>query len=71
MYTMHGHIVETLHGANYAFKIAYIALEQCSKIKPVMLRNSNYAHWYCEIQHFKFVFNLNFIDFLLIMYAIC
>ena len=38
---------------NYAFKIAYYALEQCSKIKPVMLkimlRNLNYAHWYCEI----------------------
>ena len=31
--------------ANYAFKIAYYAFEQCSKIKPIMLRNSNYAGW--------------------------
>ena len=52
-------------------KLLIMLFEQCSKIKPIMLKimpiNSNYAHWYCKIQHFKVVFNLNFIEFLLIM----
>ena len=39
-----------LSEANYAFKIAYYALDQCKPIVlKIMLRNSNYAHWYCEI----------------------
>ena len=30
---------------NYALKTAYYAFEQCSKIKPIVLRNLNYTQW--------------------------
>ena len=39
--------------ANYAFEIAHYAFEQCSKIKPIMLKimlnKLNRTHWYSQI----------------------